>query len=67
MPTGWSLESSTCTGGTDTDPALNGITVNIQAGDNVTCTFTNNKDASLTVVKSASPASDQVFSTQRRR
>jgi hypothetical protein len=52
---GWALMTATCTGGTDTDASLAGVAVNVQPGDNVVCTYTNDKDASLTVIKVTQP------------
>ena len=54
VPTGWSLASANCTGGTDTDAALNGITLDVQPGATIVCTFTNNKDGTVTVTKTVS-------------
>ena len=52
--TGWSLTNIDCTGGTETD-AGTGITVTVDPGDTIICTFTNKKDATLTVVKDQTP------------
>ena len=45
VPTGWDLTSATCS---DSSP-INAIS--LQAGESVTCTFTNTKRGSLTIVK----------------
>jgi Prealbumin-like fold domain len=45
VPTGWSLTSATC----DADETIGSIDVG--PGEHVTCTFTNTKDATLTLVK----------------
>jgi uncharacterized repeat protein (TIGR01451 family) len=58
---GWSLTNLACTGaGADssTDLATRKATLDIDAGENVVCTFTNTKEASLKVVKVTDPASD---------
>ena len=53
VPSGWTLSSADCDSG-DT-PIANGVSVNVAAGANITCTFTNTKHATLTVVKEANP------------
>ena len=61
MTPGWSLTNLVCTGGgadSSTSLANRLATLDIDAGENVVCTFTNTKDASLTVVKVTDPASD---------
>ena len=58
---GWTLTDLECTGGGDdssTDEATRKATLDIDAGENVVCTFTNTKHASLKVVKVTDPASD---------
>ena len=40
VPAGWSLTSVVCTGG-DSTPITDGVTVNLDPGENITCTFTN--------------------------
>src|SRR5918995_608217 len=58
---GWSLTNLVCTGaGADssTSVANRVATLDIDAGESVVCTFTNTKDASLTVVKVTDPVSD---------
>ena len=57
---GWSLASRDCTGVTETTPA-NGVTFTVVAGASIVCTFTNVKDATVTVVKQATPESTQSF------
>ena len=56
---GWTLTSLTCTK-TNTGTGST-ATVDIQAGDDVTCTFTNKKAAKLTIVKDAQPNAAQDF------
>ncbi|MHB8674707.1 MAG: prealbumin-like fold domain-containing protein, partial [Candidatus Limnocylindrales bacterium] len=56
IPTGWTLESAVCTKsgaavGVQTSNGLSGIVIN--TGDQITCTFTNKKQASITVGKTA--------------
>ena len=47
MPAGWDLTGATCDNGAA--PAA----IDLGAGENVSCTFTNTKRGSLTVVKQA--------------
>ena len=49
---GWSLTDVSCSQGT-----VDGATVDgrPRSGDDVTCTYVNKKDATVTVVKDASP------------
>ena len=54
MPAGWDLTGATCSDGS------NPASVAVAAGENVTCTFTNTKRGSLTVVKQAT-GSDATF------
>ena len=59
--TGWALTDLECTGaGGDSSTSLGErkATLDIDAGENVVCTFENTKSASLTVVKVTDPASD---------
>ncbi|HEU4526851.1 MAG TPA: hypothetical protein VFT80_02845, partial [Actinomycetota bacterium] len=71
VPTGWTLTNITCTGDTtgvligsdaDFDAGDTSVEVPIDAGDSVSCTFTNTKDATLTVIKDAIPDDAQDFS-----
>src|SRR5215210_1560516 len=58
---GWSLPGLVCTGaGGDSSTSLANrtATLDIDPGEDVVCTFTNTKHASLTVVKVTDPASD---------
>jgi len=57
LPTNWNLDDITCEDagkqvGT-ADLGARKIDVNVDPGDTITCTFTNRKDATLTVVKEA--------------
>ncbi|HKZ64043.1 MAG TPA: hypothetical protein VJ400_06335, partial [Thermoplasmata archaeon] len=51
VPAGWDLETATCTDGA---PA----SMSLQAGETITCTFTNEKDAFIKVVKQTDPDGD---------
>ena len=61
LSAGWDLTNLVCTGGgADSSTSLGDrkATLDIDAGENVVCTFTNTKHASLKVVKVTDPASD---------
>jgi hypothetical protein len=49
LPLGWDLTSATCSDGSDISA------INLSPGKTVTCTFTNTKRGSITVVKVADP------------
>jgi uncharacterized repeat protein (TIGR01451 family) len=49
VPDGWELDSATCSD--QSDPSA----VSLQAGETVTCTFNNQKDAKIIVVKQTDP------------
>ncbi len=49
VPDGWTLTSATCDD--ESDPS----SINLGAGETVTCTFTNTQDGSITVVKQTDP------------
>jgi fimbrial isopeptide formation D2 family protein len=51
-PAGWDLTSATCTGGQSPE------SINLAAGQTVTCTFNNQKDANIVVVKQTDPDGD---------
>ncbi len=64
---GWSLSNITCTDPTQNStsglPAAPTAIINLAAGENVTCTFTNTQvTGSITVVKDANPNDPQDFS-----
>ena len=60
VPAGWDLESAVCS---DQSPAS---AISLQAGETVTCVFTNEKDAKIVVEKQTSPdGSPQSFSFTR--
>ncbi len=56
VPSGWDLTSATCDDGSDPS------SIDLAAGETVTCTFNNQKDANIVVVKQTDPDGDpQVF------
>ena len=57
---GWSLTNRECSGVTETTPA-NGVAFTVVAGANIVCTFTNTQDATVTVVKQATPEGSTSF------
>ena len=56
--TGWSMSSDCISSNSDTETIDN---ISLQAGETVTCTFTNAQNASLTIVKDATPNDAQDF------
>jgi len=62
LPDGWQLDSATCTGGSDPG-SLDGNTLTVALGpaEDVTCTFSNSRLGSLTIVKEADPADGTDF------
>ncbi|HZB77161.1 MAG TPA: hypothetical protein VE526_13110, partial [Solirubrobacteraceae bacterium] len=60
---GWSLTGLSCTGddNSSTSTATRTATLDVDAGENITCTFVNTKDATVTIVKDALPDDTQVF------
>jgi hypothetical protein len=60
---GWALTALTCTGGGSNTTTSLGDTASIglDAGENVTCTFTNTKLATITIIKDAIPNDAQDF------
>jgi DNA-binding beta-propeller fold protein YncE len=56
VPSGWVQASATCSDGS---PVTN---VDVASGETVTCTFTNDKQASIVVVKDSQPDDPQDFS-----
>ena len=64
-PTGWQFTDLSCsdegqTGGS-TSPGQS-ANISLQAGESVTCTFTNTKQGSITIVKNAHPDAGKDFS-----
>jgi len=53
--TGWALTALSCTAGGSTVLATGVSTITLPAGGNVTCTYTNTKQAQLRIVKSTTP------------
>jgi hypothetical protein len=54
--TGWSLSDLTCSdpnGGTTFDVNTGQVSINLSTGENVSCTYTNTKDATVKVVKNS--------------
>lgn len=63
IPASWVLDNLTCTG--DTDYQVNGatVTIDLDHGENVICTFANRQPTgTITIVKEAIPTSDDNFS-----
>jgi uncharacterized repeat protein (TIGR01451 family) len=61
IPTGWKLTGRSCTGDSASN-ITNGVSIDLAAGQNITCTFTNTQDGSITIVKNTEPAgSTQLF------
>src|SRR5262249_5354283 len=57
---GWTLTDVSCTGATNSGSGST-ATVDVNPGDNVVCTFTNVRDATLTITKDAIPNNAQDF------
>ena len=62
-PTGWTLTAISCDDGASTTPSTTNLgtaTANIELdpGETVECTFTNTKDATITIVKDTDPEPD---------
>jgi hypothetical protein len=61
VPAGWNLLPVFCTGG-DFDLLATGVTIHLDAGENIECTFTNEAlPGSITIVKEADPEDDTPF------
>src|SRR5439155_23956 len=57
--TGWSLTNLQCTGGgANTSTAGNVATIGLDAGEAVTCTYTNTKPTPLRIDKTTDPSGD---------
>lgn len=64
VPSGWELVQIDCVdpdGGSDFDLGASTATVDLDAGESVTCTFTNVIPGTLTVIKDAEPDDPQDF------
>ncbi|MGH2705533.1 MAG: MSCRAMM family protein [Actinomycetota bacterium] len=59
---GWNLTGLSCDDGSTVSLAEGLASIDLAAGETVTCTFTNTKPGSITVVKDAQPDSGQDFS-----
>ena len=65
IPSGWTLTSVVCTGGSTSvvTPITNGVSINLTASENLTCTFTNTlQTGHIIVVKDSVPNDAQDFS-----
>jgi hypothetical protein len=40
LPGGWHLDDVSCTGG-DSEPISGGVTIHLEAGEDMSCTFSN--------------------------
>ena len=61
VPAGWDLDSSPCVSSNGDSETI--ASISLQAGETVTCTFNNEKDANIIVKKETDPNADpQVFS-----
>jgi len=60
VPAGWEFGSVVCTGG-DSDPITGGVTVQLDAGEDITCTFSNVQRGSITIVKETEPPGGMGF------
>jgi hypothetical protein len=68
---GWTITNIACTGATNStvtigasggfDAGDNSVSVQLAAGETVTCTFTNTKNGSITIIKDATPNDPQDF------
>jgi hypothetical protein len=64
IPSGWQLTGLECTGGgpnTTTSTVTGTVTIGLDPGEAVVCTYTNTEKGSITVVKDAVPDSSQDF------
>jgi hypothetical protein len=62
VPAGWGLASISCAGDTDSGSvvALPGVAIDLDAGEDITCTFTNTQ-GSITIIKDTVPNGPQDF------
>lgn len=61
VPEDWELEDIECTGGTEIGFVINGVSILLEPGDAVVCTFLNTQPGSLTIIKDAIPADGTDF------
>jgi hypothetical protein len=54
VPAGWDLDSVVCTGG-DSTPIQDGVTIHLDPGEEITCTFNNIKLGTIIVEKQTDP------------
>ena len=59
--TGWTLDSINCNAAAEAQTSGQTVTIKVDPGDNITCTYVNRKDASVTIVKDADPADGTNF------
>jgi hypothetical protein len=65
IPNGWSLTGVSCTDGTNTyngSTSTGAVTFTVAVDKQMVCTYTNTKDAKVTIVKNAQPDSSAEFS-----
>jgi hypothetical protein len=55
IPSGWDLRNVTCTGG-DYDAIPGGVTIHLDPGEDVSCTYNNEIPGSITSVKETDPS-----------
>src|SRR4029077_12016616 len=58
---GWSLTGLTCDTGESPSLANRKVEITLTAGEDVTCTFTNTKHGSITIIEDTMPNLDQDF------
>jgi hypothetical protein len=61
---GWELDSAVCIGG-DSSPITGGVTIHLDSGEDITCTFSNEEleqEGSITIVKETDPVVGAGFS-----
>jgi hypothetical protein len=61
VPTGWHLTAIECTNASATDVATATATVNVAAGEAVTCTFTDARQGSIAIIKRINAAESGTF------
>lgn len=63
IPNGWVLDNVVCTGDTNYQVSNQAVTIDLDNGENVVCTFSNREPkGTVTVIKHAINSSDQNFS-----
>jgi plastocyanin len=64
LPSGWVLSGIACSdpdGGSLTDPGTRTATIDLDAGETVTCTFTNARRGTITIAQDNTPDDPQTF------